>query len=109
MQSWNSLPLFRFNYSIYFRILLADYLYFKQLPIVNLSLSSKITDYHSKQKNELQIQMVFGVMAYLFVFWGWCMVENQFFGYMNKGNFFANHLDDDSVLFVKLIKFLRKT
>ena len=44
-----------------------------------------------------------GVLAYLFVFGVGIWLKTNSLD-MNKGKFFANHLDDDVVLFVKLLE-----
>ena len=102
MQSWNSLPLFRLIFPLILGILLADYLFFKQLPIVNLSLLALLFIIQSKRMS-YRYRWVFGVMAYLFVFGVGVWLKTNSLD-KNQGNFFANHLFDDNVIVVELLE-----
>ena len=102
MQSWNSLPLFRLIFPLILGILLADYLYFKQLPIVNLSLLVLLFIIQSKRMN-YRYRWAFGALAYLFVFGTGVWLKTNSLD-KNQENFFANHLDDDSFLFIELLE-----
>ena len=102
MQSWNSLPLFRLIFPLILGILLADYLFFKQLPIVNLSLLAFLFIIQSKRMS-YRYRWVFGVMAYLFVFGVGVWLKTNSLD-KNQGNFFTNHLYDDNVIVVELLE-----
>ena len=102
MQFWNSLPLFRLIFPLILGILLADYLFFKQLPIVNLSLLALLFIIQSKRMS-YRYRWVFGVMAYLFVFGVGVWLKTNSLD-KNQGNFFANHLFDDNVIVVELLE-----
>ncbi|MBL6663766.1 MAG: ComEC family competence protein [Flavobacteriales bacterium] len=102
MQSWNSLPLFRLIFPLILGILLADYLYFNQLLIVNLSLLVLLLIIQSKRMS-YRLRWVFGALAYLFVFGVGVWLKTISLD-KNQDNFFANHLDDDSYLFIELLE-----
>ena len=102
MNFWNALPLFRLIFPFILGILLSEYLYFKQLLIVTLSLLVFLFIIQSKRMS-YSYRWVFGVMVYLFVFWAGVWLKTNPLD-MNQGNFFANNLRDDSVIVVELLE-----
>jgi hypothetical protein len=102
MNFWNALPLFRLIFPFILGILLSDFLFFEQLPIVNLSLLVLLFIFQS-QRISYRNRWVFGVLAYLFIFGiGLSLKANALD--LHKENFFSHHLSDDNVLLVELIQ-----